>query len=130
MRANRLEIQSRTVDLGLKARDGRHRWYGDQKPVRCSSSTASGMRARTAAATRQQAGAHGLSHRVCTQTNGLVLDGIPGIGVHLGLSGWDAVAYRIELEPKFVDVAVNRYLAAMDQRRTYASSGTASGCRL
>ena len=47
----------------------------------------------------------------CTQTNGLVLDGFLGSATTLiACEQIDRTCYGIELEPKFVDVAVVRYL--------------------
>ena len=47
----------------------------------------------------------------CTQTNGLVLDGFLGSASTLiACDQLERVCYGIELEPKFVDVAVQRYV--------------------
>jgi DNA modification methylase len=47
----------------------------------------------------------------CTQTNGLVLDCFLGSASTLmACEQLDRVCFGIELEPKFVDVAVKRYL--------------------
>ena len=47
----------------------------------------------------------------CTQTNGLVLDGFLGSATTLiACEQIDRTCYGIELEPKFVDVAIVRYL--------------------
>jgi len=47
----------------------------------------------------------------CTQTNGIVLDGFLGSATTLiACEQIDRTCYGIELEPKFVDVAVVRYL--------------------
>ncbi|MDE5564674.1 MAG: site-specific DNA-methyltransferase, partial [Oscillospiraceae bacterium] len=46
----------------------------------------------------------------CTQSNGLVLDGFPGSASTLiACDQLDRICYGVELEPKFVDVAVKRY---------------------
>ncbi len=95
-------------------KDGKHIWYGDQKQTtvfefdRIKSSKDEGC-------------GHPSSKPVpliaylikqCTQTNGLVLDGFLGSASTLiACEQLGRVCYGIELEPKFVDVAVNRYIA-------------------
>ena len=47
----------------------------------------------------------------CTQANGIVFDGFLGSASTLiACEQMDRVCYGIELEPKFVDVAVKRYI--------------------
>ena len=51
----------------------------------------------------------------CTQTNGLVLDGFLGSASTLmACDQLGRICYGVELEPKFVDVAVQRYAAARE----------------
>lgn len=51
----------------------------------------------------------------CTQTNGLVLDGFLGSASTLiACEQLDRICYGIELEPKFVDVSVKRYIQLKD----------------
>ena len=51
----------------------------------------------------------------CTQTNGLVLDGFLGSASTLvACEQLDRICYGVELEPKFVDVAVRRYIQLKD----------------
>ena len=94
-------------------KDGRHRWYGNQKQTtvfefdRIKNSKEDGC-------------GHPSSKPVpllayliqqCTQTNGLVLDGFLGSASTLiACDQLERVCYGIELEPKFVDVAVRRYV--------------------
>ena len=96
-------------------RDGKHRWYGDQKQKtvfefdRIKNSKDEGC-------------GHPSSKPVpliaylvkqCTQTNSLVLD--PFLGSASTLIACDQlgrICYGIEYEPKFVDVAVMRYITA------------------
>ena len=94
-------------------KDGRHRWYGNQKQItvfefdRIKNSKEDGC-------------GHPSSKPVpllayliqqCTQTNGLVLDGFLGSASTLiACDQLERVCYGIELEPKFVDVAVRRYV--------------------
>ena len=94
-------------------KDGKHRWYGNQKQVtvfefdRIKNSKEDGC-------------GHPSSKPVpllayliqqCTQTNGLVLDGFLGSASTLiACEQLERICYGIELEPKFVDVAVKRYI--------------------
>ena len=94
-------------------KDGRHRWYGNQKQTtvfefdRIKNSKEDGC-------------GHPSSKPVpllayliqqCTQTNGLVLDGFLGSASTLiACDQLERICYGIELEPKFVDVAVRRYV--------------------
>ena len=95
-------------------KDGKHIWYGDQKQKtvfefdRIKNSKEDGY-------------GHPSSKPVpliaylisqCTQTNGIVLDGFLGSASTLiACEQLNRVCYGIELEPKFVDVAVNRYIS-------------------
>lgn len=48
----------------------------------------------------------------CTQTNGMVLDGFLGSASTLvACEQLNRVCFGVELEPKFVDVAVGRYIS-------------------
>ena len=94
-------------------KDGKHIWYGDQKQKtvfefdRIKNSKEDGC-------------GHPSSKPVpliaylikqCTQTNGLVLDGFLGSASTLiACEQLGRVCCGVELEPKFVDVAVKRYL--------------------
>ena len=52
----------------------------------------------------------------CTQSNGLVLDGFLGSASTLmACEQLNRICYGVELEPKFVDVAVKRYMAAHNE---------------
>ena len=94
-------------------KDGKHIWYGDQKQTAVFEFD--GIK---------DSEKEGFSHpsskpvplivyliKQCTQTNGLVLDGFLGSATTLiACEQIDRICYGIELEPKFVDVAVVRYL--------------------
>ena len=94
-------------------KDGKHIWYGDQKQTAVFEFD--GIK---------DSEKEGFSHpsskpvplivyliKQCTQTNGLVLDGFLGSATTLiACEQIDRTCYGIELEPKFVDVAVVRYL--------------------
>lgn len=94
-------------------KDGRHRWYGDQKQTTVFEF------ARIKNSKNDGCG-HPSSKPVpliaylikqCTQENGLVLDGFLGSASTLiACEQLNRIRYGIELEPKFVDVAVNRYI--------------------
>lgn len=94
-------------------KDGKHIWYGDQKQKtvfefdRIKNSKEDGC-------------GHPSSKPVpliaylisqCTQTNGMVLDGFLGSASTLiACDQLNRVCFGVELEPKFVDVAVERYI--------------------
>lgn len=98
-------------------KDGKHIWYGDQKQKtvfefdRIKNSKEDGC-------------GHPSSKPVpliayliqqCTQSNGLVLDGFLGSASTLvACEQLDRICYGVELEPKFVDVAVERYIKLHD----------------
>ena len=52
----------------------------------------------------------------CTQTNGIVLDGFLGSASTLiACEQLGRICYGVEVEPKFVDVAVERYIQSKDR---------------
>ena len=94
-------------------KDGRHEWYGDQKQVtvfefdRIKNSKKDGCGHPSSKPVPLIA----YLIRQCTQMNGLVLDGFLGSASTLiACEQLGRVCYGVELEPKFVDVAVKRYL--------------------
>jgi DNA modification methylase len=98
-------------------KDGKHIWYGDQKQKtvfefdRIKNSKEDGY-------------GHPSSKPVpliaylisqCTQTNGMVLDGFLGSASTLvACEQLNRICFGVELEPKFVDVAVERYIKFHD----------------
>ncbi len=98
-------------------KDGRHIWYGDQK----QKTVFEFDRIKNS---REDGCGHPSSKPVpliaylvkqCTQTNGLVLDGFLGSASTLvACEQLDRICYGVELEPKFVDVAVRRYIQLKD----------------
>lgn len=98
-------------------KDGRHRWYGDQKQTTVFEFD----RIRKA---KEDGWSHPSSKPVplmaylieqCTQTNSIVLDGFLGSASTLiACEQLGRTCYGIELEPKFVDVAVQRYRSLPD----------------
>ena len=95
-------------------KDGKHIWYGDQKQTAVFEFD--GIK---------DSGTEGFGHpsskpvpliayliRQCTMTNGLVLDGFLGSASTLiACEQLGRVCYGVELEQKFVDVAVERFRA-------------------
>ena len=93
-------------------KDGRHRWYGDQKQKACfdfdgiKNSKTEGFGHPSSKPVQLIA----YLIRQSTMTNGLVLDGFLGSASTLiACEQLDRVCYGVEIEPKFVDVAVKRY---------------------
>ena len=94
-------------------KDGKHIWYGDQKQTAVFEFD--GIK---------DSGKEGCGHpsskpvpliayliKQCTQSNGIVLDGFLGSASTLiACEQLGRICYGVELEPKFVDVAVKRYI--------------------
>ena len=98
-------------------KDGKHNWYGDQKQVtvfefdRIKNSKEDGCGHPSSKPVPLIAYLIGLS----TQTNALVLDCFLGSASTLvACDQLDRICYGIEFEPKFVDVAVERYIKLHD----------------
>ena len=96
-------------------KDGKHVWYGDQKQTAVFEFD--GIKD-----SEKEGCGHPSSKPVpliaylikqCTQPNGIVLDGFLGSASTLiACDQLDRICYGVELEPKFVDVAVKRYMAS------------------
>lgn len=94
-------------------KDGKHIWYGDQKQT--SVFEFDGIKD-----SEKDGFGHPSSKPVpliaylikqCTQSNGLVLDGFLGSASTLmACEQLNRICYGVELEPKFVDVAVKRFI--------------------
>ena len=103
-------------------KDGKHIWYGDQKQK--SIFEFDGIKNA-----KEDGCGHPSSKPVpliayllkqCTQTNGMVLDGFLGSASTLiACEQLERVCYGIELEPKFVDVAVERFRASFPDQEVY-----------
>lgn len=98
-------------------KDGIHKWYGDAKQVtvfefdRIKNSKTEGAGHPSSKPVPLIAYLISLS----AQTNGLVLDGFLGSASTLiACEQLNRICYGVELEPKFVDVAVERYAAMVD----------------
>ncbi|MGJ8387788.1 DNA methyltransferase [Streptococcus agalactiae] len=94
-------------------KDGKHRWYGDQKQKACfdfdgiKNSKTEGYGHPSSKPIKL------ISHllKQSTQTNGLVLDGFLGSASTLiACEQLGRICFGIEIEPKFVDVAVKRFI--------------------
>lgn len=95
-------------------KDGRHRWYGDQKQTtifefpRLKSSKDEGFGHPSSKPVQLIA----YLLKQSTMTNGIVLDGFLGSASTLiACDQIDRICYGIELEPKFIDVAVKRFIS-------------------
>ena len=98
-------------------KDGKHIWYGNQKQTtvfefdRIKNSKEDGCGHPSSKPVPL------ISYLIqqCTQSNGIVLDGFLGSASTLiACEHLDRICYGVELEPKFVDVAVKRYIALKD----------------
>ena len=99
-------------------RDGKHIWYGDQKQTAVFEFD--GIRD-----SEKEGWAHPSSKpvqliayliRQCTMTNGLVLDGFLGSASTLiACEQLGRICFGVELEPKFVDVAVQRFRSYIEE---------------
>lgn len=96
-------------------KDGTHKWYGDQKQTVVFEFD--GVKN-----SKEDGFGHPSSKpvpliaylvKLSTQTNGIVLDGFLGSASTLmACEQTDRICYGVEIEPKFVDVAVKRYIQA------------------
>ena len=99
------------VIFGWKKK-GKHIWYGDQKQLAC-------FEFDMIKNSKVDGEGHPSSKPIpmiayllkqCTQINGLVLDGFLGSASTLiACEQLERICYGIEVEPKYIDVAVNRY---------------------
>lgn len=103
-------------------KDGKHKWYGDQKQTsvfefdRIKDSKKDGCGHPSSKPVPMLA----YLIKQCTQTNGLVLDGFLGSASTLiACEQLGRICYGVEIEPKFVDVAVERYRATNPNADVY-----------
>ena len=107
------KFNSEPIIFGWR-KDGKHIWYGDQKQTNVFEFD--GIKN-----SKEDGYEHPSSKpvpliayliRQCTQTNGVVLDGFLGSASTLiACEQIERICYGVEIEPKFVDVAVVRYMA-------------------
>ena len=98
-------------------KDGKHKWYGDQKQTTVFSFDHIKDSKKDGCGHPSSKPVPLLAYliRQCTQTNGIVLDGFLGSASTLiACEQLGRVCYGVELEPKFVDVAVERYIQSKD----------------
>lgn len=107
------KFNSEPIIFGWR-KDGKHIWYGDQKQTNVFEFD--GIKN-----SKEDGYGHPSSKpvpliayliRQCTQTNGVVLVGFLGSASTLiACEQIERICYGVEIEPKFVDVAVVRYMA-------------------
>ena len=110
------KFNSEPIIFGWR-KDGKHIWYGDQKQTNVFEFD--GIKN-----SKEDGYGHPSSKPVpliaylikqCTQTNGIVLDGFLGSASTLiACEQLGRICYGIEIEPKFVDVAVARFIASQN----------------
>ena len=101
-------------------KDGKHVWYGDQKQTtvfefpRIKNSKEDGY----GHVSSKPVPLIAYLVKQCTQTNSLVLDSFLGSASTLiACEQLERVCYGIEIEPKFVDVAVQRYISLVGSNK-------------
>ena len=112
------KFNSEPIIFGWR-KDGKHIWYGDQKQTNV-------FEFEGIKNSKEDGFGHPSSKPVqmiaylikqSTMSNGIVLDGFLGSASTLmACDQIDRVCYGVEIEEKFVDVAVKRYVAAHDGR--------------
>jgi len=110
------KFNSEPIIFGWR-KDGKHIWYGDQKQTNVFEFD--GIKN-----SRNDGYGHPSSKPVpliaylikqCTQTNGIVLDGFLGSASTLiACEQLSRICYGVEIEPKFVDVAVARFISSQN----------------
>lgn len=93
-------------------KDGKHIWYGDQKQTAVFEFDGIKDSEKDGCGHPSSKPVPLIAYLIkqCTQTNGIVLDGFLGSASTLmACEQLDRICYGVELEPKFVDVAIKRY---------------------
>ena len=99
-------------------KDGKHIWYGDQKQTAVFEFDGIKDSEKDGCGHPSSKPVPLIAYLIkqCTQSNGLVLDGFLGSASTLmACDQFNRICYGVELEPKFVDVAVKRYMAAHNE---------------
>lgn len=94
-------------------KDGKHIWYGDQKQTAVFEFDGIKDSEKDGCGHPSSKPVPMIAYLIkqCTQSNGIVLDGFLGSASTLiACEQLNRICYGIELEPKFVDVAVKRYV--------------------
>lgn len=98
-------------------KDGKHIWYGDQKQTAVFEFDGIKDSEKDGCGHPSSKPVPLIAYLIkqCTQSNGIVLDGFLGSASTLmACEQLDRICYGVELEPKFVDVAVKRYAQFKD----------------
>lgn len=98
-------------------KDGKHIWYGDQKQTAVFEFDGIKDSEKDGCGHPSSKPVPMIAYLIkqCTQSNGIVLDGFLGSASTLmACEQLDRICYGVELEPKFVDVAVKRYAQFKD----------------
>ncbi len=98
-------------------KDGKHIWYGDQKQTAVFEFDGIKDSEKDGCGHPSSKPVPMIAYLIkqCTQSNGIVLDGFLGSASTLmACEQLDRICYGVELEPKFVDVAVKRYAQFRD----------------
>ena len=98
-------------------KDGKHIWYGDQKQTAVFEFDGIKDSEKDGCGHPSSKPVPLIAYLIkqCTQSNGIVLDGFLGSASALmACEQLDRICYGVELEPKFVDVAVKRYAQFRD----------------
>ncbi|MDO5575340.1 MAG: DNA methyltransferase [bacterium] len=93
-------------------KDGKHIWYGDQKQTAVFEFDGIKDSEKDGCGHPSSKPVPMIAYliKLCTQSNGIVLDGFLGSASTLmACEQLDRICYGIELEPKYVDVAIKRY---------------------
>lgn len=99
-------------------KDGKHIWYGDQKQTAVFEFDGIKDSEKDGCGHPSSKPVPLIAYLIkqCTQSNGLVLDGFLGSASTLmACDQLNRICYGVELKPKFVDVAVKRYMAAHNE---------------
>lgn len=99
-------------------KDGKHIWYGDQKQTAVFEFDGIKDSEKDGCGHPSSKPVPLIAYLIkqCTQSNGLVLDGFLGSASTLmACDQLNRICYGVELEPKFVDVAVKRYMAVHNE---------------
>ena len=99
-------------------KDGKHIWYGDQKQTAVFEFDGIKDSEKDGCGHPSSKPVPLIAYLIkqCTQSNGLVLDGFLGSASTLmACDQLNRICFGVELEPKFVDVAVKRYMAAHNE---------------
>lgn len=99
-------------------KDGKHIWYGDQKQTAVFEFDGIKDSEKDGCGHPSSKPVPLIAYLIkqCTQSNGLVLDGfLESASTLMACDQLNRICYGVELEPKFVDVAVKRYMASHNE---------------